>query len=59
MSERWLSVDEIAAHLCFVVSDINALGNTVSFTSEVVIQSDEATGDVNEGNSGFPNGRSK
>jgi type III restriction enzyme len=32
----------------FVVSDINALDNTVSFTNGVVLQSGEATGDVNE-----------
>ena len=33
----------------FVVADINALDNTVSFTNGVVLQAGEATGDVNEG----------
>ena len=33
----------------FVVADINALENTVSFTNGVVLQAGEATGDVNEG----------
>jgi type III restriction enzyme len=32
----------------FVVSDINALENTVSFTNGVVLAAGEATGDVNE-----------
>jgi type III restriction enzyme len=33
----------------FVVADINALDNTLSFTNGVVLQAGEATGDVNEG----------
>ena len=33
----------------FVVADINALDNTVTFTNGVVLQAGEATGDVNEG----------
>jgi type III restriction enzyme len=32
----------------FVVSDINALDNTVSFTNGIVLRAGEATGDVNE-----------
>ena len=33
----------------FVVADINALNNTVTFTNGTVLQAGEATGDVNEG----------
>lgn len=33
----------------FVIADINALDNTLSFTNGVVLQAGEATGDVNEG----------
>jgi type III restriction enzyme len=33
----------------FVVANINALDNTISFTNGVVLQAGEATGDVNEG----------
>jgi len=40
--------DGLEQYRGFVVSDINALDNTVSFTNGVVLQSGEATGDVNE-----------
>jgi type III restriction enzyme len=40
--------DELEQYKGFVVSDINALDNTVSFTNGVVLQAGEATGDVNE-----------
>ena len=39
---------ELEQYKGFVVSDINALDNTVSFTNGVVLQAGEATGDVNE-----------
>ena len=39
---------ELEQYKGFVVSDINALDNTVSFTNGVVIRAGEATGDVNE-----------
>ena len=39
---------ELEQYRGFVVSDINALDNTVSFTNGVVLQAGEATGDVNE-----------
>src|ERR1035438_1415041 len=40
---------ELEQYKGFVVADINALDNTVSFTNGVVLQAGEATGDVNEG----------
>jgi type III restriction enzyme len=40
--------DGLEQYRGFIVSDINALDNTVSFTNGVVLQSGEATGDVNE-----------
>jgi len=40
--------DGLEQYRGFVVSDINALDNTVSFTNGVVLHSGEATGDVNE-----------
>ena len=40
--------DGLEQYRGFVVSDINALDNTVSFTNGVVLQSGEAMGDVNE-----------
>ena len=40
--------DGLEQYRGFVVSDINALDNTISFTNGVVLQSGEATGDVNE-----------
>ena len=40
--------DELEQYKGFVVSDINALDNTVSFTNGIVLQAGEATGDVNE-----------
>jgi len=39
---------ELEQYKGFVVSDINALDNTVSFTNGVILQAGEATGDVNE-----------
>ena len=39
---------ELEQYKGFVVSDISALDNTVSFTNGVVLQAGEATGDVNE-----------
>ena len=32
----------------FVVSDINAIDNTASFTNGIILQAGEVTGDVNE-----------
>ena len=40
--------DGLEQYRGFVVSDINALDNTVSFTNGVVLRAGEATGDVNE-----------
>lgn len=40
--------DGLEQYKGFVVSDINALDNTVSFINGVVLQAGEATGDVNE-----------
>ena len=40
--------DGLEQYRGFVVSDINALDNTISFTNGVVLQAGEATGDVNE-----------
>jgi type III restriction enzyme len=40
--------DELEQYRGFVVADINALDNTVSFTNGIVLQAGEATGDVNE-----------
>ena len=39
---------ELEQYKGFVVADINALDNTVSFTNGVVLEAGEATGDVNE-----------
>ena len=40
--------DELEQYRGFVVSDINAIENTISFTNGVVLGAGEATGDVNE-----------
>jgi type III restriction enzyme len=40
--------DGLEQYKGFVVSDINALDNTISFTNGVVLHAGEATGDVNE-----------
>ena len=40
--------DGLEQYRRFVVSDINAIDNTISFTNGVVVQAGEATGDVNE-----------
>ena len=40
--------DGLEQYRGFIVSDINALDNTVSFTNGVVLRAGEATGDVNE-----------
>ena len=39
---------ELEQYRGFVISDINALDNTVSFLNGVILQAGEATGDVNE-----------
>ena len=39
---------ELDQYKGFVVSDINALDNTISFTNGVVLQAGDAVGDVNE-----------
>lgn len=41
--------DGLEQYRGFVISDINAIENTVSFTNGVVMETGEATGDVNEG----------
>src|ERR1017187_2169376 len=41
-------VGDLEQYKGFVVTDINALDNTVSFSNGVVLQAGEATGDVNE-----------
>lgn len=41
--------DGLEQYRGFVVSDINAIDNTVSFTNGVVLAAGEATGDVSEG----------
>ena len=40
--------DELDQYKGFVVSDINALDNTLSFTNGVVLTAGDAMGDVNE-----------